>query len=48
MPKTPDSPRDSQLAGTHTPDRANTNAKVQSLKACAAMPPARPCAPIKV
>ncbi|MDD2092754.1 catalase HPII [Pseudomonas guariconensis] len=32
MPKTPDSPRDSQLAGTHTPDRANTNAKVQSLE----------------
>ncbi|WP_323114990.1 catalase HPII [Pseudomonas guariconensis] len=30
--KTPDSPRDSQLAGTHTPDRANTNAKVQSLE----------------
>lgn len=30
--KTPDSPKESQLAGTHTPDRANTNAKLQSLE----------------
>ncbi|MGE8328138.1 catalase HPII [Pseudomonas urmiensis] len=30
--KNPDAPRESQLAGTQTPDRANTNAKLQSLE----------------
>lgn len=30
--KKPDSPKQSQLAGTDTPDRANTNAKIQSLE----------------
>ncbi len=30
--KNPDSPKQSQLAGTDTPDRANTNAKLQALE----------------
>ncbi|MFW3897697.1 catalase HPII [Pseudomonas bharatica] len=32
MPSKNDAPRESQLAGTDTPDRANTNAKLQSLE----------------
>jgi len=32
MPSKKDAPRQSQLAGTDTPDRANTNAKLQSLE----------------
>ncbi|WP_166364637.1 catalase HPII [Pseudomonas akapageensis] len=32
MPSKKNSPKESQLAGTQTPDRANTNAKLQSLE----------------
>lgn len=32
MPSKKEAPRESQLAGTDTPDRANTNAKLQSLE----------------
>ena len=31
--KTTDAPKESQAAGTQTPDKANTNAKLQSLEA---------------
>lgn len=31
--KHPDTPKQSEMAGTDTPDRANTNAKLQSLEA---------------
>ncbi|MDD0976553.1 catalase HPII [Pseudomonas sp. TNT2022 ID681] len=33
MPSKKNAPKESQLAGTQTPDRANTNAKLQSLEA---------------
>lgn len=40
-------PSKSELAGTDTPDRANTNAKLDSLEKFRSDATGQPCAPIR-